>query len=302
MNNFSLYALTVLIWGTTWYAITFQLGSVHPILSVSYRFMVAAAALFFYVVVMRKKSLPRFSAKQHGMLAILGFYLFGLNYVLFYFGTQYLTSGLVAIVFSMMTLMNIVNQKLFFDQKVRPAVAAGSLIGLCGITMVFWPEFSHTHLGDYATLGFALCLLATYCASIGNMVSLKKSRSDIPVLEGNTYGMAYGAVFSFLLAILVGAPITFEFTTPYIASMLYLSIFGSAIAFGCYLTLMKNIGADKAAYATVLFPIVALIISTLFEGYVWTPLSICGVIISVIGNVIAMQFKRPSIKRSASLP
>lgn len=288
MNNFVLYTLTVLIWGSTWFAITFQLGEVHPILSVSYRFFLAAGLLLGYLVVFKKRDINHFSKSHHILFALLGFYLFGLNYVLFYFGTNYLTSGLVAIIFSTMTFMNIFNQNLFFGIKVKRQVIIGCVIGLCGIVMVFWPELKTIHGADGTLLGMALCLLASYSASIGNMVSMQTSRSDIPVMQANTYGMAYGASFCLLLALCVGAPITFEASIPYVSSLFYLSILGSAVAFYCYLTLMKNIGADKASYATILFPIVALVISTLFEGYIWTPLSITGVALTLSGNIIAM--------------
>ncbi len=288
MNNTSLYALTVLIWGSTWYAITFQLGEVQPVLSVSYRFIIASAVLFAYVRLFKHKTLVPLTKQQHTTIALQGFFLFSINYVLFYFGTGYLTSGLVAIIFSTMTIMNIVNQAIFFRIKINPQVTLGSIVGLIGITLVFWPEITNAKIADTTATGILLCIAASYCASLGNMVSMKNSRDNIPVLQANSVGMAYGASFSLVMALFIGAPFTFEWTTGYIGSLLYLAILGSAVAFGCYLTLMKNIGADKAAYATVLFPIVALIISTLFEGYTWTTLSVCGVALTIIGNVVAM--------------
>jgi len=306
MNNTMLYALTVLIWGSTWYAITFQLGEVHPVLSVAYRFMLASAVLFAFLKLTKKQKFPKFTRAQHITIAMQGFYLFSLNYVLFYFGTAYLTSGLVAIIFSTMTLMNIFNQSMFFGIRVKKQVALGSLVGLSGIIMVFWPEVTAISASDATMKGILLCLVASYCASIGNMVSMKNSRDGVPVLEANTFGMMYGAGFSLALALAIGAPITFEYTYGYTLSMIYLAVFGSAIAFGCYLTLMKNIGADKAAYATVLFPLVALAISTVFEGYVWTSISMIGVALTLCGNVIAMANRERMLHwrrgRQKSLP
>ncbi len=288
MHNAALYALTVLIWGSTWYAVTLQLGVVHPVSSVSYRFALAALLLFVYTYGIKKNRQRTFSFKQHIFIALLGLCLFCVNYILFYFGTQHLTSGLVAIIFSTITLMNIFNQAIFFRIKVKRQVAFGSIIGLFGILLVFWPEIVAFDLKSAALQGILLCLLASYSASLGNMVSIKNSRYKIPILEANTYGMAYGAFFSFIIAIYIGAPFTFDTSFSYVSSMLYLACFGSAIAFGCYLTLMKNIGADKAAYSTVLFPIVALTISTVLEGYVWNTTAIIGVSLALIGNVIAM--------------
>ncbi|MGH1377751.1 MAG: DMT family transporter [Alphaproteobacteria bacterium] len=289
MNNIGLYALTVLIWGSTWYAITFQLGTVHPVISVSYRFLLASCVLFAFLRVFKKKPAHKLSLRRHKFIALQGLFLFNLNYVLFYFGTGFLTSGLVAILFSTMTLMNIFNQALFFKIKIKRQVLLGSIIGLIGILLVFWPEIENMHYGDGVIKGIILCLIASYSASLGNMVSMKNSRDKIPVMESNAYGMLYGAALSFILALIMGAPITFEMTYGYTLSMIYLAIFGSAIAFGCYLTLVKNIGADKAAYSAVLFPLVALIISTIFEGYTWTSLSICGVMFTLLGNIIAMR-------------
>lgn len=294
MNNIGLYALTVLIWGSTWYAITFQLGEVHPVVSVGYRFMLAACILFAFLRLVKKKPAFKFSFRRHKFLALQGLFLFNLNYVLFYFGTAFLTSGLVAILFSTMTLMNIFNQALFFKMKIQKQVLLGSLIGLTGILLVFWPEIAGINLGDDVVQGIILCLIASYSASLGNMVSMKNSRDNIPVMESNAYGMLYGAGFSLVLALMMGAPFTFEMTYGYTLSMIYLAVFGSAIAFGCYLTLVKNIGADKAAYTAVLFPLVALTISTIFEDYTWTQLSIAGVILTLLGNIIAMKTPKRS--------
>ncbi|MGN7439221.1 MAG: DMT family transporter [Alcanivorax sp.] len=304
MNNTMLYALTVLIWGSTWYAITFQLGEVHPVLSVAYRFMLASAVLFIFLKLSKKRDIPKFTRAQHITIAMQGFYLFSLNYVLFYFGTAHLTSGLVAIIFSTMTLMNIFNQAMFFGIRVRPQVALGSLFGLAGIVMVFWPEVNALTTTSGTMKGIWLCLAASYCASIGNMVSMKNSREGVPVMAANTFGMMYGAGFSIVLAVILGAEITFEPTYGYTLSLIYLAVFGSAIAFGCYLTLMKNIGADKAAYATVLFPLVALAISTVFEGYLWSPLSMIGVALTLFGNVVAMANCERMLhwRRKKSLP
>ncbi len=287
MNNTALYALTVLIWGSTWYAITFQLGTVHPVLSVCYRFALAAVVLFAYLLTRKTKTL-NFTRYEHVFLALQGLLLFSLNYVLFYFATAHLTSGLIAILFSTITLMNIMNQAIIFKIRVKPTVLIGSLLGLCGILLVFWPEVNALDLGDSAVKGIILSILATFCASLGQMVSMHNSRRSIPVLEANTFGMAYGAGFSLLMAFILSAPLTFEMSAAYLGSMVYLAVFGSAVAFGCYLSLMKNIGADKAAYATVLFPLVALSISTVFEGYEWSFISVCGVLLTLIGNVIVM--------------
>lgn len=288
MNNIILYFLTVLIWGSTWYAITFQLGTVDPILSLCYRFGIAAIALMSFLALKKRLSPKSLSIRQHVFIALQGFLLFCLNYWLFYLGTGHITSGLVAVLFSTMSLMNVLNQRIIFKIPMKKQVVIGSLIGLSGISSIFWPEITGKAMSESILIGIILCMAATYTASLGNMASLRNSRDDIPVLEGNAYGMAYGALFSLSIALIKGTEFTYEPTWGYTLSLLYLALFGSAIAFGCYLTLMKNIGADKAAYATVLFPIVALLISTLFEGYIWTPQAAAGMMLVVIGNIVAM--------------
>ncbi len=288
MNNIILYALTVLIWGSTWYVITFQLGSVDPLVSIAYRFGMAAIVMLGVLAVMGKLKPRNYTRKQHMFLALQGLFLFCVNYWLFYIGTAYLTSGLVAVIFSTMTLMNIVNQALLFGIKIKKQVVLGSFIGLSGIIAVFWPEIAHMNGNDGVITGIVYCLVASYLASLGNMAALRNSRDDIPVIESNSYGMAYGTVFCFAIIFVSGIPITFDTSFNYIWSLVYLALLGSVIAFACYLTLLKNIGADKAAYASVMFPIVALIISTIFEGYVWTPEALLGMGLVVIGNVVAM--------------
>lgn len=292
MNNTILYALTVMIWGTTWYAITFQLGVVHPLLSIAYRFGLASIVLFIFLGMRGRLKHARFSLKQHGYIGLQGLLLFCLNYWLNYIGTGLITSGLVSVIFSTITVMNIFNQRLFFRIKVKRNVIFGSILGLIGICLVFWPEIQNLHFGDKTLRGFIIVLAASYTASLGNMVALRNSRDKIPVMESNCLGMFYGAMFSLILALMNGAVLSFSFTTSYIISLLYLSIFGSAVAFGTYLTLMKNIGADKAAYAGVMFPIVALSISTLLEGYTWSYMAIFGVTLTLLGNVIAMMRAR----------
>lgn len=288
MHNILLYAITVLIWGSTWFVITFQLGVVDPLVSIAYRFGLAAIILLAFLALRGRLNIRQFTPNQHSYIALQGFLLFSLNYWLFYLGTGHITSGLVAVIFSTMTLMNTFNQALIFKIPINKQVVLGSMIGLAGVSAVFWPEIGNMGQNESVLTGIWLCLGASYIASLGNMAALRNSRDQIPVLEGNSLGMAWGALFSFAIILITGKTISFDMSFDYIWSLFYLAILGSAVAFGCYLTLMKNIGADKAAYATVLFPIVALIISTLFEGYVWTPEAFIGMGLVVAGNVIAM--------------
>ncbi len=283
MNNFLLYASTVFIWGTTWLGIKFQLGSVDPMISVTYRFTAAAAILFFYCKLHGLNM--RFNIKAHLFMALQGVLLFGLNYWLVYLAEVYITSGLVAVVFSTLVFMNIVNGTLFLGSPIRLRVVAGAAVGLAGIGLVFWPEIKAFSLSDKAIYGSLLGLLGTFMASLGNITSARNQKYRLPVIQSNAFGMAYGAVSVCVVCLISGKGFTFDPSFAYIASLIYLSVFGSIVAFGCYLTLVGRIGADRASYASMLFPLVALGISTLFEGYQWSVNSLTGMFLVLFGNV-----------------
>lgn len=287
MNNLVLYTLTVLIWGTTWIGIKYQLD-VHPIISVCYRVGLAAIVLFIFCAFTGRLK-HHFTAREHGFIALMGLSIFSANYWMIYMGAQYLTSGLVALCFSTVTVMNIINQAILFKIPFNRKVVLGTILGLIGMGFVFYPEIENLNLADKTVLGLALCLIGSYFASMGNMASLRNSRSGMPIMLANAYGMFYGAILSALLAFIMGIPFDYEMTMSYTLSLLYLGIFGSAIAFTLYLTLVARMGADKAAYSSVLFPIVALGISTFAEQYHWNIFAITGVLLILAGNVLAMS-------------
>jgi drug/metabolite transporter (DMT)-like permease len=241
---------------------------VDPILSVAYRFTLASLLLLVFAM-LRKINL-RFTARQHVFFGLQGALLFSLNYLLVYLAELRLTSGLVAVIFSTLVFMNILIGALFLGTPVRLNVVVGALIGLAGISMVFLPELSAFSLQDRGFVGLLLSLGGTLFASMGNIVAARNQREGLPVVQTNAFGMGYGAILMFAIALIAGTPFRFELTPTYIASLVYLALFGSIIAFGAYLTLLGRIGADRAAYTSLLFPLVALGISTLFEGYLRT--------------------------------
>ncbi len=291
MQNFLLYIATVLIWGSTWFVITFQLGHVSADLSVAYRFALAAIILFIFGIITKRLNLARFSKRDHLFIALQGTFLFCLNYWVFYLATGYLTSGLVAVSFSTVIVMNMINQAIFFKKKVELKTLIAAISGLVGIILVFRPEIQSLSLKSDALIGLALCLLATFFASLGNMASIRNTKAGLPVTDVNALGMAYGAAIMAAIALISGSEITFDARFEYIWSLAYLSLFGSVLAFGCYLTLISRIGADKGAYAAVLFPIVALTISTFFESYLWTSDAMIGVGFILGGNLMVLAPK-----------
>jgi len=291
MQGAVFYLLTVLIWGSTWFAIRFQLGTVDPSLSLVYRFGLAACLLLAWCIIRRVEL--RFTAKEHVAMAAQGLCLFSTNYLLFYWCTGLITSGLVAIIFSTVIVMNIINGAIFLKKQVQGIVLFGALVGLLGITLVFWHEIEASRAvseQESAKIlkGLGIGLVATLFASLGNILSARNQSHKLPVLQTNAFGMAYGTLFMMIYGFVTGVPVVFEWTAAYVGSLLYLSIFGSIIAFGAYLTLVGRIGADKAAYATVLFPLVALVLSSIYENFQWTPLALAGVALVLIGNVLVV--------------
>lgn len=282
------------IWGSTWYAITFQIDTVHPIVSVAYRYVIAAVCLIAWCVYRRKRL--RFGLRDHAGIAAQGTFLFSLNYILFYMAAADVTSGLLALVFSTIVLMNMFNGALLFRFPVNAGVLAGAGLGLFGIGLVFYPEVRDFEASRDTIIGLALALVATYLASLGNMGSVYTQRRKLPVVQTNALGMAYGAVITLLVAGVLAAfgKLEFGFDTslPYVVSLFYLAVFGSVLAFGAYLTLLGRIGADRAAYATVLFPVVALGISTVLEGYHWSASALAGTFFILAGNLLVLKARK----------
>ncbi|MBF0379000.1 MAG: EamA family transporter [Desulfamplus sp.] len=318
MQNFLFYTLTVLIWGSTWIAIKMQLGVIDPVVSVAYRFTLASVILLLWCYFRKMKM--NFTFKEHIFIALQGTLLFALNYWLFYLCEIYLTSGLAAVIFSTIIVMNMVNGAIFLKKPFDLRVIIGGILGLCGISLVFKPELSGLNInlfdlidldnrfnpiyGFYnegglnmvngAVKGIVICFAATILASLGNIVSARNQKHGLPVIQTNAYGMTYGAILMISIALFTGKSFDFVVSIKYISALIYLSIFGSIVAFGCYLSLIGRIGPDRAAYSTLLFPIVALIISTVWEGYHWSNEAIVGVILILSGNL--MMVKKPSFK------
>jgi drug/metabolite transporter (DMT)-like permease len=291
MSSAFLYISTVAIWGSTWIAIRYQLGEVAPMVSIAHRF--ALAALMLLALTLPARRLARLSLRDHGFVLLQGLSLFSVNYLFIYAAAAQLTSGLIAVVFSTMVILNILGGALFLGLPVRPAVAFGAACGMAGIAAVFLPELRGADLAGGGLRALLLCAAGTVCASLGNMIAARNHRRQLPVLTCNTWGMFYGSLTLYGAALLSGESITVAFDAPYLLSLLYLSLFGSVIAFWAYITLIGQIGPDRASYATLLFPVVALLLSTLFEGYRWTPMAAGGLLLVLGGNWIAMRRNRP---------
>ncbi|MCS5593938.1 MAG: DMT family transporter [Porticoccaceae bacterium] len=284
-----LYISTVLIWGSTWLAITYQLGSVDPIVSVIYR-MVLSSVLLFIVCHYRGISL-RVDSRNHTFLMAQGVSLFGLNYWIIYMAETYLASGIIAAMFSLIVLFNIVNSRIFLKRPTNAYIVLGGFVGLSGICFLFYPELTSVGTANGAIKGFALGLTAVFIASLGNMAATRNGLTGLSVWAINAWGTLYGAMALVVIALFTGTEFTYEYTVSYTASLVYLSIFGTILAFGAYLKLMVLIGPEKAGYGALLIPFVAIILSTLFESYQWTPMALAGFVLAGLGNYLVMSRK-----------
>ena len=286
-QNALLYVVTVLIWGSSWLAIKYQLGSVDPMVSVAYRFLLASAISWLYCRFSGR--LMRYSLRDHGFMFLQGASLFALNYWLFYLSELTLTSGLAAVIFSTIVVMNMMNGVLFLKNRLELRVVLGAGIGLFGIIVVFWPEVTDFESGSENLFAVSLAVLATLLASVGNIASARNQRKGIPVVQANTFGMTYGALLMLVLSGATGREFTFEVTLPYVSSLVFLSVFASIIAFWTYLTLLGRVGVERAAYATLFFPLVALGFSTVFEDYQWTASAGIGILLILAGNLLILK-------------
>jgi drug/metabolite transporter (DMT)-like permease len=286
-QNTLLYVVTVLIWGSSWLAIKYQLGSVDPMVSVAYRFLLASGISWLYCRFYGR--LMRYSLRDHGFMFLQGTSLFALNYWLFYLSELTLTSGLAAVIFSTIVVMNTVNGVIFLKNRLELRVVGGAGLGLLGIMLVFWPEFTDFESGSENLFAAALAVLATLLASVGNIASARNQREGIPVVQANTFGMTYGALLMLGLSWATGREFTFEMTLPYVSSLVFLSVFASIIAFWTYLTLLGRVGVERAAYSTLIFPLVALGFSTVFEDYQWTAYAGIGILLILTGNLLILK-------------
>jgi drug/metabolite transporter (DMT)-like permease len=287
VSTLNLYFLCVVIWGSTWIAITFQLGTVAPEVSVLYRFFLASLLLFAFCK-WRGLSL-KFSARQHGLMAMQGVLMFSVSYIMVYYAEEHVVSGLVAVGYSASPLLNMLGVRLLYGTPISLRVTLGALLGIAGIALVFWPEFSKLSGDSKVVLGAAYTALAVVISAVASTLVTRNTHNGLPVWQTMAWGMLYGSICSFAIVLVTGKSLSFAFTFPYVASLLYLTVFGSILAFAAYYTLLARIGAGRAGYIGVMVPVIALFISAVFEGFRWQAATWAGIALSLAGNVIILR-------------
>jgi drug/metabolite transporter (DMT)-like permease len=291
-TTLGLYVATVFLWGVSWFCIKAQIGIVAPEMSVLWRFLLAAIVTWGWVLATGGRA--RFGLSDHLRFVVVGCCLFSFNFISFYYGSIPTPSGLVSVVFSLASIFNLALGFIIFRQTVEPRLALGGALGFSGIGLLFWPQIAGAGFNGAALWGLALCVLGTLFFCSGNMMSTVVQRRGVPLLSANAWAMTYGCGVLLGLNLLRGNEFIIEPTFKYIGSLVYLAIGASVLAFMSYLTLLRRLGAARAGYATVLFPIVALAVSTWLEGYQWTALGVLGVALALMGNVLVLR--RPAAK------
>ena len=291
-----LLSVVVMSWGLSWYAIELQLGVVPPLVSIFYRFLLAAIFLIGLLALFgRLRPIP---LARHGRLLGLGFCLFSMNFFCFYLAAEILPSGLLSVIFATAAIMGALNQRVFLGKPLSGRILVGAMFGVVGLALLSWDSVLDADAGGSLLL-MVLPFLGTYLFSIGNLLSVRLSQDhDLPNVVA--HGMVYGAAICLVICLIARLPFPLPGDPVYWGSLLYLSGIASVVAFLTYLTLVNREGPARAAYATVLFPIVAMMVSTWLEGFVWTFWAAVGLSLALAGT--ALVFSNPSKARTRARP
>ena len=279
-----LYSMVVFGWSTSWLPLKWQLGVVAPEVSLLWRFVIAATVMFVISIYLRQSLI--FHWRTHLRLALLGLCIFSTNFAFFYHGGKGVASGLLAVVFSSASLVNVVMTAVLGRSRPRIAHLFAAMVGLTGVVCLFWQELQLT---ETALTSLGLCLIGTLFFCAGNMVSVTCQKRGIPIFTSASWGMLYGACYLALFSFISNHAFTVEPTAKYVLGLVWLALVSSVMTFAAYLSLIGRIGPSRAGYATVIFPVFALLISTVFESYTWSGLAFIGLGLVICGNVIMLR-------------
>lgn len=287
-------AVCALIWGTTWYAITFQLGAVDPVVSVVLRFALASAVLFAVSAAMKMRlGLTR---AQHLAVAGQGVFAFSISYAFVYASEERIASAVVAVIFAALAFLNLILFRVLSRQKAAPAAWMGAGLGVVGVAVLSGGQVMGAGLGAHAVEGVAFAVTAVVASAFGNWFAWRGQTAGAEVLPGTAWAMAYGTILLALYGLATGVSWTVAWSPAYVVSLLYLSLFGSVIAFGLYFTIARARGYALASYISALTPPIAMLVSVLFEGANFGLTALIG-----LGLVLAGQlFLIRAPKRSAA--
>jgi len=291
LKNWQLLAICVLTWGTTWYAITFQIGHTAPEVGVALRFALAGATV---LAMCAWRALPlRFTLREHARFALQGTFLYGVSYICVYHAEQHVVSGLVAVGYSASPLVSGLGARALFEVRISRRFVLGGLLGIAGVALIFWPEFGKAASSSSAALGALFTVASVLLSTVGSLAASRNRTHGLPLWPSLGYGMLYGAACCVLVALLQGQRLVPEAAVlalpSWWASLLYLSLAGSVMTFACFLTLQERIGPGPTGSVGVMTPLLALLVSMLFEGFHPDALTLTGAALAVLGNVLMLQ-------------
>ena len=296
-SNIFLFLGALLFWSATWSIISLTQVNIDldPAISVFIRFILAGLIILIYVAFTKRKLF--FSLKEHIYFFILGIFLYSGNYIFFYNSNVYLPSNIPATVFCLLTIFNILGEKFIFKKPITRLMLSGALLGISGIAIIFYQDFSNFNLNSGSTLGLMFALLATLSASIGNLIAIYNKRNfNIPLLQNVAYAMIYGALVALLVSLIKGNEFYIPFNNlSYMIGLAYLIIFGSIVSFLCYIRFIENTSASTGGYIGVVMPILALIIAMIFENVKPDIYFLMGLPVAILGLLLIL--KQESVKK-----
>ena len=295
-SNLLLFLGALFFWSATWSIIGLTQVNIDldPSISVFIRFIIAGLIILIFVALTKRNLI--FSIKDHLYFFVLGIFLYSGNYIFFYNSNIYLPSNIPATVFCLLTIFNILGERFIFKKPITSLTLLGAILGITGIGIIFFNDILNFSLNSGTTLGLMFALFATLSASIGNLIAIYNKRNfNIPLLQNVAFAMIYGAIVAFLMAVVKGS----EFYIPvanlsYMAGLTYLIIFGSIISFLCYIRFIENTSASTGGYIGVAMPILALIISMIFENVKPDIYFLSGLLIALLGLLLIL--KQESLK------
>jgi drug/metabolite transporter (DMT)-like permease len=287
LKNWQLFAICALTWGTTWYAITFQLGRVAPEVGVALRFALAGAVVLALCMVRKEKL--RFTPADHALLALQGAFMYGVSYICVYHAEQHVFSGLVAVGYSASPLVTGLGARGLFGVRMTGRFVLGGMLGLTGVALIFWPEFGKAAGTHDTMLGTLFTVCAVVLSAIGSLTASRNRSHGLPFWPALGFGMLYGAAVCALVALWQGRSFAPPAVFSWWLALLYLALAGSVLTFACFLTLQERIGPARTGTIGVMTPLLALMISMAFEGFHPDALTFTGAALAVAGNFLMLR-------------
>jgi drug/metabolite transporter (DMT)-like permease len=287
LRNWQLFAICVLTWSTTWYAIKFQIGHLSPEVGVALRFALAGCVILA-LCAFRGERL-RFTLRDHGLLALQGAFLYGVSYVCVYHAERHLPSGLVAVGYSASPLVSGLGAQMLFGARVTRRFVLGGVLGLLGVALIFWPEFGKATASTSTLLGAAFTVGSVLLSAVGSLTASRNRSHGLPFWPALGFGMLYGALAAALLSAWQGLSFMPPAAVSWWLSLLYLALAGSVLTFACFLTLQNRIGPGRTATIGVMTPLLALVVSMIFENFHPDVLTFVGAALAVSGNVLMLR-------------